>query len=168
MAYATGRCMCHPVLRIPFEVDDVVEMVRKVFAGRVYHTDASLVSVVLKECIIGTSTDYFRDPSCGSVCLKLHLPQSVTRGHVSLGEIQIEVIVGKDVRYLEAVVDNSHFILKSFQLCEVRPFKIGGHEITPEAAKGVQKLSQGWDRGRSDLPSVVEHEDESDGDEQRE
>lgn len=35
MAYATGRCMCHPLLRIPFEADDVVAMVRKVFADRV-------------------------------------------------------------------------------------------------------------------------------------
>ena len=35
MAYATGRCMCHTALRIPFEVDDVVAMVRKVFEGRV-------------------------------------------------------------------------------------------------------------------------------------
>ena len=28
MAYATGRCMCHPHQRIPFEVDDVTAMVR--------------------------------------------------------------------------------------------------------------------------------------------
>ena len=34
MAYATGRCMCHQALRMPFEVDDVVAMVRKVFDGR--------------------------------------------------------------------------------------------------------------------------------------
>lgn len=35
MDYATGRCMCHGELRVPFEADDVVAMVRKVFAGRV-------------------------------------------------------------------------------------------------------------------------------------
>ena len=34
MAFATGRCMCHATLRMPFEADDVVAMVRKVFAGR--------------------------------------------------------------------------------------------------------------------------------------
>jgi hypothetical protein len=33
MAYATGRCMCHQALRAPFEVEDVVAMVRKVFLG---------------------------------------------------------------------------------------------------------------------------------------
>jgi len=41
MAYATGRCMCHPHLRIPFEADDVVAMVRKVFAGRVTFHDGT-------------------------------------------------------------------------------------------------------------------------------
>ena len=39
MGYATGRCMCHAPLRFPFEVDDVVAMVRKVFAGRVEFHD---------------------------------------------------------------------------------------------------------------------------------
>ena len=34
IAYATGRYMCHETMRIPFEVDDVVAMVKKVFAGR--------------------------------------------------------------------------------------------------------------------------------------
>jgi glyoxylase-like metal-dependent hydrolase (beta-lactamase superfamily II) len=39
MTYATGRCMCQAQLRMPFEVDDVVAMVRKVFAGRVEFHD---------------------------------------------------------------------------------------------------------------------------------
>ncbi len=41
MAYATGRCMCHQHLRIPFEEEDVVAMVRKVFAGRVQFHDGA-------------------------------------------------------------------------------------------------------------------------------
>lgn len=36
MAYATGRCMCHAELRKPFEADDVIAMVRKVFENRVH------------------------------------------------------------------------------------------------------------------------------------
>lgn len=39
MTYATGRCMCHAALRMPFEADDVVAMVRKVYAGRVTFHD---------------------------------------------------------------------------------------------------------------------------------
>jgi glyoxylase-like metal-dependent hydrolase (beta-lactamase superfamily II) len=39
MAYATGRCMCHAYLKMPFEEEDVVAMVRKLFAGRVTFHD---------------------------------------------------------------------------------------------------------------------------------
>ena len=39
MAYATGRCMCHQMLRIPFSESDVLAMVRKVFAYRVEFHD---------------------------------------------------------------------------------------------------------------------------------
>jgi glyoxylase-like metal-dependent hydrolase (beta-lactamase superfamily II) len=39
MGYATGRHMCHAHLRLPFEEEDVVAMVRKVFAGRVTFHD---------------------------------------------------------------------------------------------------------------------------------
>ena len=35
MDYVSGRCMCHAHLRAPFEEEDVVAMVRKVFTGRV-------------------------------------------------------------------------------------------------------------------------------------
>jgi glyoxylase-like metal-dependent hydrolase (beta-lactamase superfamily II) len=45
MSYATGRCMCHPMIRIPFEEEDVVAMVRKVFADRVrFHDGDSQVA----------------------------------------------------------------------------------------------------------------------------
>jgi glyoxylase-like metal-dependent hydrolase (beta-lactamase superfamily II) len=41
MAYCTGPCMCHDGLRGPFEEDDVVAMVRKVFARRVVFHDGN-------------------------------------------------------------------------------------------------------------------------------
>lgn len=44
MSYATGRCMCHPTLRAPFDLPDIVKMVEHVFGGRaVFHEgDAEL------------------------------------------------------------------------------------------------------------------------------
>lgn len=39
MAFATGRCMCHPRLRFPFDVEDIVTMVRRVYDGRVRFHD---------------------------------------------------------------------------------------------------------------------------------
>lgn len=41
MQFATGRCMCHHLLQHPFEEEDVVQMVRKVYAGRVEFHDGS-------------------------------------------------------------------------------------------------------------------------------
>ena len=41
MAFATGRCMCHQVLRAPMELEDVLETVRQVYAGRVLFHDGS-------------------------------------------------------------------------------------------------------------------------------
>jgi glyoxylase-like metal-dependent hydrolase (beta-lactamase superfamily II) len=41
MAYATGRCMCHQMLRIPFSEADVHAMVKKVYAYRCEFHDGS-------------------------------------------------------------------------------------------------------------------------------
>jgi glyoxylase-like metal-dependent hydrolase (beta-lactamase superfamily II) len=39
LRFATGRCMCHPVLRHSYDVEDTVAMVRNVYAGRVVFHD---------------------------------------------------------------------------------------------------------------------------------
>ncbi|WP_224815919.1 N-acyl homoserine lactonase family protein [Hasllibacter sp. MH4015] len=39
MAYATGPCMCHDTLRMPFTADHVCEAVRRVYSGKVMFRD---------------------------------------------------------------------------------------------------------------------------------
>lgn len=39
MAYSTGRCMCHELTRYPYDPDDVISMVRRVYEGRVAFCD---------------------------------------------------------------------------------------------------------------------------------
>lgn len=39
MEFATGRCMCHPLMNHGYEVDDVTEMVRRVYENRVRFVD---------------------------------------------------------------------------------------------------------------------------------
>ena len=39
MHFATGRCMCEPSLRAPFSVEDVTQIVRHVYGGRVTFHD---------------------------------------------------------------------------------------------------------------------------------
>jgi len=48
MAYATGPCMCHGVLRVGYDVDDIAATLRKLFQDRVvYHEgDSDLASGV--------------------------------------------------------------------------------------------------------------------------
>ena len=55
--YATGRCMCHGVMRHPYSVDDVVELVRKVYAERVvFHDGDSKVAAGVRLLHIGGHT----------------------------------------------------------------------------------------------------------------
>lgn len=57
MAYCTGRCMGHAALRQAYDEGDVVEMVRKVFAGRVvFHAGESEIAPGLSLHHIGGHT----------------------------------------------------------------------------------------------------------------
>ena len=55
MQFATGRCMCHEPMRHAFDVEDVVGMVRSVYAGRVrFHAgDAQLAPGICVHLIGG-------------------------------------------------------------------------------------------------------------------
>lgn len=55
--YATGRCMCHATLRHAYAVDDVVELVRKVYADRVsFHAGDSTITPGVEVVHIGGHT----------------------------------------------------------------------------------------------------------------
>lgn len=57
MAYATGPCMCHGTLRIPYSADHVCEAVKRVYSGRVifYEGDGEVEDGVTVHCIGGHS-----------------------------------------------------------------------------------------------------------------
>lgn len=74
MAYSTGRCMCHAQMRIPFETDDVVAMVRKVFAGRVVFHDGH------EQLAPGLTVHHIGGHSKGLQCVRV----KTARGHVVL------------------------------------------------------------------------------------
>ena len=65
MAYATGRCMCHPMLRIPFSERDVHAMVSKVFADRVEFHDGA------EELAPGISVHKIGGHSKGLQCVRV-------------------------------------------------------------------------------------------------
>ncbi len=54
MSYATGPCMCHDTLRMPFTGEHVCEMVKQLYAGRVvFHSGAGLVADGVELHLIG-------------------------------------------------------------------------------------------------------------------
>lgn len=57
MAYATGPCMCHDTLRMPFSADHVCEAVKRVYSGRVIFHDGygEVADGVTVHCIGGHS-----------------------------------------------------------------------------------------------------------------
>jgi glyoxylase-like metal-dependent hydrolase (beta-lactamase superfamily II) len=73
-AYATGRLMCHPMLRRPFDVNDVVAMVRKIFSGRVVFHDGT------EQIAPGITVHKLGGHSKGLQCVRV----KTQRGHVVL------------------------------------------------------------------------------------
>ena len=57
MAYATGPCMCHDVLRMPFTAGHVCEAVRRLYTGKVvfHEGDGEIADGVTVHCIGGHS-----------------------------------------------------------------------------------------------------------------
>lgn len=57
MAYATGPCMCHDVLRMPFTAGHVCEAIKRLYSGRVVFHDGEgeVVEGVTVHCIGGHS-----------------------------------------------------------------------------------------------------------------
>lgn len=57
MAFATGPCMCHDALRMPFTANHVCEAIKRLYSGKVvfYNGDAQVSDGVTVHCIGGHS-----------------------------------------------------------------------------------------------------------------
>lgn len=57
MVYATGPCMCHDILRMPYTADHICETVKRLYAGKVvfYDGDAEVADGITVHCIGGHS-----------------------------------------------------------------------------------------------------------------
>jgi glyoxylase-like metal-dependent hydrolase (beta-lactamase superfamily II) len=100
MAYATGRCMGHPHLRLPFEADDVVAMVRKVFAGRAVFHDGD------DEVAPGVSVHRIGGHSKGLQSVRV----KTRRGHV---------VLASDASHLYAHMDEGRVFPITYNVGEV-------------------------------------------------
>lgn len=100
MAYATGRCMCHAVLKTPFEEEDVVAMVRKLFAGRVAFHDGA------DEIAPGITVHKIGGHSKGLQCVRV----KTRRGHV---------VIASDTAHLYNHFEQGRVFPTTYHLAEV-------------------------------------------------
>jgi len=122
MAYATGRCMCHQALRLPFEAEDVVAMVRKVFAGRVAFHDGA------HEIVPGVSLHHIGGHSKGLQSVRV----KTRRGHVMLAS---------DATHLYAHVDGGRVFPITYNVAEV----VEGYETLKRLATSPRHIVPGHD-----------------------
>ena len=139
MAYATGRCMCHQTLRMPFEADDVTAMVRKVFAGRVQFHDG------ISELAPGLSLHLVGGHSRGLQCVRV----KTQRGFVVLAADAAHLYRHIDERLVYPIVDSVARVLEGYDLLDrlasSRRHIIPGHDPAvltryPAARAGLE----GW------------------------
>ena len=122
MAYATGRCMCHPLIRIPFEADDVVAMVRKVFADRVRFHDGTW------EAAPGITVHKVGGHSKGLQCVRV----KTRRGHV---------VLASDASHLYAHIEEGRVFPVTYNIGDV----LEGYETIKRLADSPQHIVPGHD-----------------------
>ena len=139
MAYATGRCMGHPVIRVPFEVEDVVAMVRRVYEGRVVFHDGA------GEIVPGVTVHHIGGHSRGLQAVRV----KTRRGYVVLASDVAHFYAHLDQRRPYPVIDSVPAMLEGFdtveRLATSRDHVVPGHDplvaaIYPPARPGTE----GW------------------------
>jgi glyoxylase-like metal-dependent hydrolase (beta-lactamase superfamily II) len=122
MAYATGRSMCHQALRVAFEADDVVAMVRKVFAGRVSFHDGA------DEIVPGVSVHHIGGHSMGLQSVRI----KTRRGYV---------VLAADAAHLYAHLDHGRIFPITYNIAEVAE----GYERLRKLASSPAHIVPGHD-----------------------
>jgi glyoxylase-like metal-dependent hydrolase (beta-lactamase superfamily II) len=127
MAYATGRCMCHPLIRIPFEADDVTAMVRKVFADRVTFHDGAW------EMVPGVTVHKIGGHSKGLQCVRVR----TRRGWV---------VLAADASHLYSHINDGRVFPVTYNVGDV----LEGYETIKRLAGSIDHIIPGHD------PEVVQ------------
>jgi glyoxylase-like metal-dependent hydrolase (beta-lactamase superfamily II) len=127
MFYGTGRYMCHAHQRVPFEADDVVAMVRKVFAGRVAFHDGD------EQLAPGLTLHRIGGHSMGLQCVRV----KTARGHV---------VLAADATHLYAHVNEGRVFPVTYSVAET----LEGYSTLKRLADSIDHIIPGHD------PQVLE------------
>lgn len=139
MAFATGRCMCHAAMRHPFEVDDVVGLVRRVYRDGVRFHDGDA------EVAPGISVHLIGGHSKGLQAVRVN----TERGHVVLASDAAHFYRHLDERRVFPVTHSVENVLEGYNRVEAlassKDHVVPGHdplvlEVYPAAGPGLE----GW------------------------
>lgn len=132
LAFATGRCMCHASIRHTYSVDDVTELVRKVYADRVvFHDGDETLAPGIELMLIGGHTR-------GLQAVRVH----TARGWV---------VVASDASHY---YENLH-AGRAFPLVDSVPAMLEGHRRLLSAADSAEHVIPGHDPlVRQNYPAV--------------
>jgi glyoxylase-like metal-dependent hydrolase (beta-lactamase superfamily II) len=122
MAYATGRCMCHAQQRTPFEVEDIVAMVRKVFIGRVQFHDGE------SEVAPGIVVHRIGGHSKGLQCVRVNTRRGL-------------VVLASDSTHLYAHIERARVFPIVYNVAEV----LEGYETLKRLATSPSHIIPGHD-----------------------
>jgi glyoxylase-like metal-dependent hydrolase (beta-lactamase superfamily II) len=126
MAYATGRCMCHQMLRVPFNERDVRAMVSKVFAYRCEFHDGT------EDIAPGVTVHKIGGHSKGLQCVRV----KTKRGHV---------VVASDCIHLYSHIDEGRVFPITYCVGDT----LEGYRTIQKLASSRQHIVPGHD------PSVL-------------
>lgn len=145
MNYATGRCMCHHGLNHPYDVDNVVAMVRRVYAGRVDFHDGD------SEVAPGITLHKIGGHSRGLQSVRV----KTARGHVMLASDAAHFYAHLDRQKIFPTVDSVADVLLGYErvlkLATSRDHVVPGHDprvleiypaAHPDLAGWVARLDQ--------------------------
>ncbi len=127
MAYATGRHMCHAHQRVPFELDYVTAMVRKIFADRVVFHDGS------EELAPGLTVHHIGGHSKGLQAVRI----KTARGHI---------VLASDATHLYAHIDEGRVFPVTYNVAET----LEGYRTIKKLADSADHIIPGHD------PLVIE------------
>lgn len=137
MQYATGRCMCHPALRIAYDADDAVAMVRRLYDGHlVFHDGDDTLAP-------GVSVHHIGGHTLGLQCVRVW----TARGWVVLASDASHLYENMEAGRPYPIVYNVGDMLEGFRrvraLAETPAHVIPGHdplvlERYPAAARGLE------------------------------
>ncbi len=86
--------------------------------------------------------DDLRKAAGSRMRLKFHLPKAVMRGDISLGKVEIMVVLRKNMGDVKAVVPNHDFVLKSFQRERGFQVKVFTFHVLPNPMKWIKHPSK--------------------------